>query len=321
MSLSKIALALGTVATLQFTGCLVNESKTDPIDISASLSTSTLKPGDSLKVTGTIKAPGNLKITVDVIDPSGKSAIGTGQILRKLNDSLSTKDEIDLSKYLTLTTKKSLSEFLINGKGYTCAGEYKIKIEGGISEGDQVKGYSSKEIPFTVNGPTCDDSLKLVADLKVATDTVAGWGSTTYGSTLDLDEGKSYKEAAAKEVSGNMDLFFNTFSAVTSTSMSAFHIEAAAKSVEKVDGWETKNKTLFYNSGLSAANFEKIRSSYIIESLWKESSADADGILSINASDVIIAKSDKGKVTLVHIVGKSGDDPDDFVAVQTLVKK
>lgn len=126
-----------------------------------------------------------------------------------------------------------------------------------------------------------------------------------YGSSLDLDEPRVMLAAAARSAAGDVDLIYaNSFADDTDKLWSP---NTAKDNVSFMSGWSVYNTTSFLK--VTGVAFNSVTTAEQLAALWKPAAAVTSS-LAVTAGDMVVAKSNAGKLVLIsimsHIPGEAG---------------
>ena len=162
---------------------------------------------------------------------------------------------------------------------------------------------SSEEIVFTLTddaGKTAEKSLTITyeaAGIAVIknTDVLMGSHNDDNGSFYSTANKTVYSIADAAAIQSDIDFLF--YLGATNGSTIASPADSTANTVYAIDGWTTKNETLFAATDMTAAEFDAIGDVYE----FPEFTGDLSGIENLVAENVIMFKTVNDKLGFIKV--------------------
>jgi len=273
--MSKTALASALLA-FALTGCLETATQPDNgISFSGFPASVPATPSSPAKVSGTINAGKALdSVVVTVIDASGAS-----MTRNKYGTSGKTQYTVDALDFSFSAT--------------ACNGTYKAQFT--AFAGTDSK---SQSVDISLSGAK-DCNGNTGTPLSAFNLSAGAQSNASLGSSIDLDAPKVMLASAARAASAEVDLVYaNSFADDADMLWSP---SSAKDNVTFMDNWSVYNTTQFHK--VSGTSFDAVTTAEELAALWKPASAVTTG-LAVVAGDLVIARSDKGKLVLIQIASQ-----------------
>lgn len=273
--MSKSALAIAVLA-FALTSCLENPSQTDKgISFSGFPASVPATPSSPAKISGTIDAGKALdSVVVTVTDASGANMART--------------------KY----GASEKTQYTVNGLDFSfnassCNGTYRAQFT--AFAGTDSK---SQSVDISLSGAK-DCNTNPPAPLSVTSLSAGAQSNPTLGSSIDLDAPKVMLSSAARAAAASVDLVYaNSFADDADMLWSP---NTAKDNVDFMTGWSVYNTTQFHK--VSGTTFAAVTTAEELAALWKPASAVTTS-LAVVAGDLVIARSNAGKLVLIQIVSQ-----------------
>ncbi|MBF0430393.1 MAG: hypothetical protein HQK83_03890 [Fibrobacteria bacterium] len=314
----KFTLAGVFLLALCFNACLDLGGEEDEAKITLDATMTgeiTVDVGDTLKILGSVEANGKIDMNYKLMTGAGEEIVGDKKKIFQIDYSAESTPTLEDEKMLNLEEDAKLMIITFSSASQlTCGGDYILMLQAGVNGYDVGENAS---VNFTVNGPTCNDSGEIQADIEVSDVTIGAQGASE-GSSLDADQPKAYIQSEAKDNSAKIDLFL----AKISSGLKLFSPDSAAAYTFLIpvkDSWAKKNSTPFYKTAIGTG-FDNIKSQYQIDAYWDETTTSLSNTI-LNSNDVFILKTDQGNIVLVKIKSVNGSDENATVVVSITKKK
>jgi hypothetical protein len=160
-----------------------------------------------------------------------------------------------------------------------------------------------------LTGCLTDDDKDGDEDVGIALTTktvVAGaQDNTTYGSSIDLDEFKTYTITVAKTMTSDIDLIFANSTAVVGGGLAVYSPDSAKYGINGSAGFDfmqdfnNPNHTVIKTINV---NIDDIDTKAELDSLWEAGSPVLSGRLLINETTTFMAQSNTDRIVLVDVI-------------------
>jgi hypothetical protein len=278
---------VGLVAGMGMVGCdLLSAVDNDTCDIKINNTLTTVSGDSYVYVDATVTA--NVEI-------------------EKINATVTTKDgadvpssEIKVEKQTIPTGEKKIvikqngdMEIKITVDATACDGDYILTLEataGSVS--------SSKEDTFTVSGAK-DCSQPDETPLTESEISAGANKNTEYGSSIDIDAGKSMLASEAADKVADIDLCY-AYSGVASVEKLGTAKWALDGGFDFADGWSSPPNVKFYKVTMTEAEFTAVDTKEAIEALWDATKATANNYTAAE-EDVFLVETTEGALAILRI--------------------
>jgi hypothetical protein len=279
---TRMALMVAILTSgLMMTGCLTDDEESDSGNVKISdlkVTPSSVKAGQSADVEGTVTSTSALT-AIAITVWKGSTDVTTGKGFTVAAGPLGSD-----KKAWSLKTDGS-SRITIGGAAAT--GEYTVKVVARTGTDSVVANTT-----LTVNGnAVTTEELTL------------GSNQNSNGGSVDLDELKVYTHAAAKDVSGKIDLYYahaliggDKLFTPAQAKISGFGSASNGPAT-----WTTANATEFRKLDLSESAFSAISTQEAIDALWATAEVVTGGSDEVDEGSTYIVNTDMAKKVLIRV--------------------
>ncbi len=278
---------VGLVAGMGMVGCdLLSAVDNDTCDIKINNTLTTISGGAHDYVDATVTA--NVEIT-------------------EINVTVTTKDGAEVSSSQITVDKQTIPtgekkivikqnddmEIKITVNASACNGDYILTLEakaGSVS--------SSKEDTFTVSGAK-DCSVPDGTPVTEVTINAGANKNTEYGSSIDIDAGKSMLMSEAAGKVADIDLCY-AYSGAASVEKLGTAKWASDSKFDFATGWASPPNIKFYKVSMTAAEFAAVDTKEAIEALWDVTKATANNYEAAEG-DVFLVETTDGALAILRI--------------------
>ncbi len=286
---TRMAIVSGLMAgSMLLTGCLTDAGKSSSGNVKIAdlkITPASIKAGQSADIEGTVTSASALtSIVITVWKGTDDYTLGKGFLV--------TQGVLaDAKKAWSLKTD----------------GTSKVTVGGAAATGD----YTVKVVAFAGNDSVVGTATITVTGTTVTTQELTlGSNQNAAGGSVDLDELKTYGHAAAKAISGKIDLYY----AHSSSGDDKLFTPAQAKLSgfgETTNGpatWTTANATEFRKLTLSESAFAAISTQEAIDALWATGTPVVGGGDAVAEGSTYIVNTDMAKKVLIRVTAYTAGD-------------